>query len=508
MSRGVRDLRDLICVSRLTVRESDEEIISDEELNNFDSLSISSDSGSDNKHGLTNSQGLIQGGISPDSGFVTNGSPSEVVVTANVETQISKSQKRAAKRRRKKKELETFPSRHDLPKPPPLPPVQGGSEDFSQDSVQPDSESSRVGNSSAQMKSRAYKKSGNYDDMLCYMDATLVSGWLTQANDAVGALCKFCHAGDNYVQFAHFWLSSFSDVQKHEIFEMEYEILIEEMSLAFSVGREQRKVLRSDITNLASALLVEYPSKLMSSKGNHLFLDYLDILSSEKREQYKNLLSNVRCSTKNRQYAQWLLATRSFALVSMWSAITNFYQNLTGIGNHSGLPLPSSVSCLDASYQRMYQAVRLGYVDVLHYLLVGGHVKPHHLDSHQRSLIFTAVMHNQEKVLHYLLTRVHPAINPNQPADTGNTPLHAAANSGNLSLVVELLKCPYVQVSAANPQCEQATPLHLAVMHGHEKVVEVLVEAKADLDAKMGDLTPSDIARDFGKQDLQELLTS
>lgn len=53
----------------------------------------------------------------------------------------------------------------------------------------------------------------------------------------------------------------------------------------------------------------------MSSKGAHLFLDYLDVLTSERATAYRRLLSDVKCGTKVKQYAQWLLAIRSFSLV-------------------------------------------------------------------------------------------------------------------------------------------------------------------------------------------------
>ena len=62
--------------------------------------------------------------------------------------------------------------------------------------------------------------------------------------------------------------------------------------------------------------------------------------------------------------------------------------------------------------------------------------------------------------------QIKPAIDINHPSDTGNTALHAAANNGNVKLVVELLKSPNINMNCQNPQCENAAPIHLAVMHG------------------------------------------
>ena len=50
--------------------------------------------------------------------------------------------------------------------------------------------------------------------------------------------------------------------------------------------------------------------------------------------------------------------------------------------------------------------------------------------------------------------------------ESGNTPLHAAANWGHVEMVMLLLAKGEADVNAANPKCDYATPLHLAVMQG------------------------------------------
>lgn len=49
---------------------------------------------------------------------------------------------------------------------------------------------------------------------------------------------------------------------------------------------------------------------------------------------------------------------------------------------------------------------RNGYADVVNYLLKAGHVKATMKDLDGKGLLFTAVMHNQPKVLKYLLSHV------------------------------------------------------------------------------------------------------
>ncbi|OWF39735.1 uncharacterized protein LOC110464672 [Mizuhopecten yessoensis] len=513
MSRGVRDLRELICVSRLTFRNSDDEepqFLTDDEVvaKDFDRLSVSS---SDSVGGVEATNGGRH--ISPDSGCVTNGStppelPMEEDTTLSTTPIIVKSPPvptKVGRTRRKKKRaphkvLSTEPSRHELPKPPRIPPLRPRykTSNSSDNDSDVDMESCPVQRYGSHVTGfRKTQAEGNFDDILCYMDATVVSNWLERANKMVTEITAYCNSDDSFVTFAHFWFTGFDDIQKIELFDLEHSILVEEMSFAFAVGKDQGKVNQRDLNNFISALFREYPDKLLSTKGPNMFLNHLDVLSSQKHVQYKKLLSDVKCSTKNKQYAQWILATRSFALVSVWSAVVNFYRNLLEKISPSRPPSSQSHREEDTNLRRIGQAIRLGFADVVHYYFTEGHIKPHLVDPNGRTFVFSAVMYNQCGVLHYLINRVKPMIDVNLAADTGNTPLHAAANSGNDRLVEVLLQCPQINVNAINPQCENATPLHLAVMHGHRTVVEKLVKAKADLSLKMGELNAEDIAKQF-----------
>ena len=54
----------------------------------------------------------------------------------------------------------------------------------------------------------------------------------------------------------------------------------------------------------------------------------------------------------------------------------------------------------------------------------------------------------------------------NVAADSGNTPLHAAVNRGDVAAVRDLLDSPGIHVDAVNNDCGDVTPLLLAAMHG------------------------------------------
>lgn len=426
MSRGVRDLRELICVSRLTFRASDDDepkFLSDDEVvtKDFDQLSISS---ADSLGGPEATSGGRY--VSPDSGCITNGStPPEirmeedthtttlpvVVKSPPIPTKVGRTRRK--KKRAPHKVLSTIPSKHELPKPPRIPPLRSRykADSSSDDDSDVDMDSRPMQRYGAHSQpangSKKSRADGNFDDILCYMDATVVSNWLSRANKMVTELTTYCNSDDNFVTFAHFWFSGFEDVQKIELFELEHDILVEEMNFTFAVGKEQRKVTQRDLNSFISALFREYPSRLLSAKGTNMFLNHLDVLSSQKQAQYKRLLSDVKCSTKNKQYAQWILATRSFALVSVWSAVVNFYRNLLGkVSPPRPWPCGPCQREEDTHLHRMGQAIRLGFVDVVHYYFSEGHIQPHHRDDHGRTFVFSAVMYNQCSVLRYLTNRV------------------------------------------------------------------------------------------------------
>ena len=283
------------------------------------------------------------------------------------------------KRRKLKLELEPPPTLHDLPRAAPLPPVSQLTH------KRPSSSSSESDRGGARNATVALPhQEGNFDERLTFIDATLLSEWLELSNRNVTGLATFCHAGENFVQFAHFWLSEFPDHKKHEIFKLEHSILLDNMNFAFALGREAGTVKRRDVTKFMEAIFREYPAKLLSVKGPHLFLDYLDVLSSERHDAYKKILSDVKCSTRVKSHAQWTLGLRSYALVNVWTAVLNFYRKFvsdSGIAKSIAQPVAiSAVNKNDPYEVRMYQAIRYSscnlVASVIVHITVCTHVHP------------------------------------------------------------------------------------------------------------------------------------
>ncbi len=87
-------------------------------------------------------------------------------------------------------------------------------------------------------------------------------------------------------------------------------------------------------------MLYEYPRAFEGDPAN--FIDVITALASPRTDPslfiffffvlnhvcFKQLLSQLKCHTSNVQFLQWLLALRSFALVSFSTAVLNFYRNM------------------------------------------------------------------------------------------------------------------------------------------------------------------------------------
>lgn len=191
------------------------------------------------------------------------------------------------------------------------------------------------------------EQSGNFDDMLTYIDASVVSEWLNRANRSLRKMHKwhqdntslFSNKMPNskqikyepFVLFANFWLGAhhsakFDHKQRRQLIEMEHSIICDEVTQAFQVGIDSQQIGISDIHRLLRAVLKEYPLQLLSFRGVYLLLDYIEILSSNRHDDYRKLLSDVKCRTLNKQFAQWLLSIRSFALINLCWAIIKFYR--------------------------------------------------------------------------------------------------------------------------------------------------------------------------------------
>lgn len=373
MSRSVKDLRELINVSRLSYRDDEEE----EEL-----------------YHSSSPESLQEFGDIPLEGT------------------------KPALPKRRNKDLVPLSSKEKSVSPPlsagssgrasPLPPI-GASSTASPSSsertspAQPISAANRV--ISTRKKDLKTSKA-NFDSMLLYMDSTVVGDWLTKANSLIKQLTSWLHDNDNFIQFAHFWLSEMPTSKQRELIEMEFSILMEEICFAFGAGLEGKSISRQDICAFARAVFWEYPEKFHNSETMDFFLNILLCLCSGRKNNYRALLSDVQCSTSNKQFVQLILATRAFAIVSICSGVLEFFKAAFDRSTYKEATDNSLVSksVVAIATEFAFQAVRKDLPDVLDHLLKNYSLQHYTLkDSEGKSLLFAAVLSGKENMLGHLL---------------------------------------------------------------------------------------------------------
>uniref|UniRef100_A0A8D0GGV4 Family with sequence similarity 220 member A n=1 Tax=Sphenodon punctatus TaxID=8508 RepID=A0A8D0GGV4_SPHPU len=182
-----------------------------------------------------------------------------------------------------------------------------------------------------------------FDKIFSYFDSALVTSWLEKAHSSVSDLRVWCCTGDNFVHFAHFWLSELQCNQKLQLLELEMRIIEDELQLAFLDGLDSNELQPFDLNSILAATLSEYPQELVNHQNPYLFLDYLNLMSSEQTTGYKKMLSSIKYTTNNPQIAQWLLAVRAFALANLWHAIVKFYKALVNTQLSPELHIKNSV---------------------------------------------------------------------------------------------------------------------------------------------------------------------
>ena len=248
----------------------------------------------------------------------------------------------------------------------------------------------------------AYQRSCN--NILEQLDECVVSAWLNRANECIQWLSKCVSTPDFFVRFAKFWLSEMNEQKRTELVEMEVEIIMDEIAFSVRGGLKSQTVCQKDVMSFFLLVIWEYPSKLCGSESGVFILNTFLTLSSSRKERYRGLLSNVKFATKSPEQVHWILSIRAFALISIVTALVRFYTSL------GGLPIPN-LGPADGSTQSFktidslgFDAVRLGYLNVLMYLVDQQCLEVSEIKGKEESsFLFCAVTHCQDKIVKYIL---------------------------------------------------------------------------------------------------------
>ena len=319
------------------------------------------------------------------------------------------------------------------------------------------------------------------DKCFDFADENYVSDWLVRANKNALELRQWCAVPSQFIDFTQFWLVNFIESQRVELFAMEHEILVEELTVGFAQGLDMREITRDDMYAVLCVVFSEYPDKFFGSHGNKFFIDTLVLLMTGKSINYKKVLSAVRYSSTDKTKLQIVLSIRAFAIFNFFNAILKFFQSYRKldkleIEDTKRLRLPSLRQFVQ---EAISACLEKDAMETLAYFVKIHKVNPNARDDQERSLLFRAVVAQAIHCVSWLVKNVTSQV-LNMPSESGNTCLHTAISMGNIAIARVLLNTSGIQIDVPNPQSGGMTPLGLAVFQGHHSACRLLLSCGAD----------------------------
>ena len=246
---------------------------------------------------------------------------------------------------------------------------------------------------------------GTAEDVVARIDKEYLKELLAQSSSNVAALSLWWADPVKACKFMHFWLKEIDERKRLELLQMEYSIVREEVQALFAVPLATGDVKVTHIHGLLHAVLHEYPSAFCGANGRKVVIDVICLLASEKRDEFKKLLTDVHLSSRSKPAIESFLSLRSFGLVSMMHSVVCFFCKTA----HLDLPRADVAAVDESSSPRcslVHCAVSSGFTDVLQYLWQKDRHSFAMVDDHGRSLVFLAVQQRQLDALKLLLEKV------------------------------------------------------------------------------------------------------
>jgi len=160
------------------------------------------------------------------------------------------------------------------------------------------------------------------DVVLQLFDRSVMLVWLEQTKRSITDISDWCSEEENFVHLAHFWLSEFPSDRRCSMFEFEYGLIRDKIAS----GCRRNKPSPEQLTSFLTVILHEFPEGRLSGLADaYVFLEHLEAVA--ERFKRDSLLAAVTCSLHNQQNYDCLLAVRSYAIVTIWSAILDQYRS-------------------------------------------------------------------------------------------------------------------------------------------------------------------------------------
>ena len=384
MSRCVKDLRELICISRLSIRhdENSEDETDDDDSSQFVALSRhrvpNLNSSSDLCENILQykSSGFSQASASGHSVSLLLKKRSKDVVVGRPKSAVGGVRRPTIERCLENQNTPLVDS---------------------------------CTNSKSKNNEKLICVDGLIENILGFIDASVISDWLQRSSHELDVIANWLKQGHNFVEFANFMLTQFHYTKRKELVDMEVSFILSEFELAFKVGINDKNVRIQDLQTLLKVVLAEYPARLHGRKGSYILLKILLTFCCGKNEAYRRLLSDVKFSTSNKQYIQWLLAMRAFSLINLSNGMIDFYKQLTSLENHKRSRVPIEVNDCGEDLVLLWltDAIELDFVDVFKCFVEFFMETFASFSGNQKKIIISkAITAGSDLILKYLIEKV------------------------------------------------------------------------------------------------------
>ena len=244
----------------------------------------------------------------------------------------------------------------------------------------------------------------NFDDILKFVDGTIVNSWLEELNTNLKDLILFFKTNDNFVEFSEFFLNKLPTNQLNKLLDLEFSIIVDQLKYAFHAGFEGGYLKESNIFVLAQAVVKEYPKKLKGSKGCEVLLDIILVFCNGKNDNYRSLLRKVVCKVKSKQHIHWLLAFRAFSLINLANGVITFFKKVQLVCDSAFVKNNICTSNYPVK-DWMIQAVKKGYRNVCLFFLSRHKEYSYNsmYDDKSRNLLFIAIAERNKEMAEFLL---------------------------------------------------------------------------------------------------------
>lgn len=167
------------------------------------------------------------------------------------------------------------------------------------------------------------------NSILFYFDPSILNNWLEITSSRLEKLRSLTTS--TFINFIYFWLKQFDYQHKQSLFQMEFELFIEHLLLAFTPN----DIDSMQINQFARQVLHDIDKQIgiHSIENDQNFISYIDIFNQYKRDdQYRTLLANLpnqlTININNRLHLQWILAIRAFGLIAICTAAVEFFEKI------------------------------------------------------------------------------------------------------------------------------------------------------------------------------------